>query len=129
VRGTRPGGRDGGRGWNRVRSLGLVGLGSSSASGGERSDDVAYALAAGRDGKLVVAGVSGSSTTGSEYDWALARYTARRVAARWLLRYLEEHPAATIEEAGVVAACLRALGSPGHDEAKRTLRAMTDRPS
>jgi hypothetical protein len=27
-----------------------------------------------------------------------------RVAARWLLRYLEEQPAATIEEAGVVAA-------------------------
>jgi uncharacterized delta-60 repeat protein len=58
-------------------SLGLVALGSSSASGGERSDDVAYALAVGRDGKLVVAGVSGSSTTGSEGDWALARYTAR----------------------------------------------------
>jgi len=50
-----------------------------------------------------------------------------RVAARWLLRYLKEHPTATIEEAGVVAACLRALGSPGHDEATRTLRAMTER--
>lgn len=49
-----------------------------------------------------------------------------RFAARWLLRYLEEHPAATIEEAGMVAACLGALGSPGHDEAERTLRAMAE---
>jgi hypothetical protein len=46
------------------------------------------------------------------------------VAAHWLRRYFEEHTAATIEEAGVVAACLRALGSPGHDDAERTLRAM-----
>ena len=53
----------------------------------------------------------------------------RRVAARWLLRYLEEHPATTIEEACVVAASRSALGSPVHDEAERTLRAMTDRPS
>lgn len=58
-------------------SLGLIALRSSSASGGERSVDIAYALAAGREGKLVVAGTSGSSTTGSEGDWALARYTAR----------------------------------------------------
>ncbi len=50
-----------------------------------------------------------------------------RVAARWLLRYLEEHPAATIEEAGAVAPCLRALGSPGADEAERMLRAMAER--
>jgi hypothetical protein len=50
-----------------------------------------------------------------------------RFAARWLLRYLEEHPAATIEEAGIVAACLQALGSPGHDEAAATLRAMAGR--
>src|SRR6266566_1363567 len=58
-------------------SVGVGALSSSGATGGERSDDIAYALAAGRGGKLVVAGVSGSSTTGSEYDWALARYTAR----------------------------------------------------
>jgi hypothetical protein len=49
-----------------------------------------------------------------------------RVAARWLLLYLEEHPAATIDEAGVVAACLRAPGSPSHHEAERTLRAMAE---
>jgi uncharacterized delta-60 repeat protein len=58
-------------------SVGALAVGPSSASGGERSDDIAYALAAGRDAKLVVAGVSGSSTTGSEGDWALARYTTR----------------------------------------------------
>jgi hypothetical protein len=49
-----------------------------------------------------------------------------RVAARWLLRYLEEHPAATIDEVGVVVACLCALASPGHDHAKRTLRVMAE---
>jgi hypothetical protein len=38
-----------------------------------------------------------------------------RVAARWLQRYLEEHPAATIEEAGAVASCLAALGSPSQE--------------
>src|SRR5919198_835688 len=47
-----------------------------------------------------------------------------RVAARWLLRYLEEHRAATIAEAGVVAACLAALGTPGHDDAVATLQAL-----
>jgi hypothetical protein len=50
-----------------------------------------------------------------------------RVAARWLLRYLEERPAATIEEAGMVVACLEALGSPGHEEAEVTLRAMAEK--
>jgi hypothetical protein len=35
-----------------------------------------------------------------------------RVAARWLVRYLEEFPTATIEEAGVVVACLQAVSSP-----------------
>jgi hypothetical protein len=29
-----------------------------------------------------------------------------RVAARWLLRYLEEDPHATIEEAALAASCL-----------------------
>ena len=33
----------------------------------------------------------------------------QRVAARWLLRYLEEHPDATIEEAALAASCLAAL--------------------
>lgn len=49
-----------------------------------------------------------------------------RVATRWLFRCLEESPAATIEEAGVVAACLCPLASPSHDHAKRTLRIMAE---
>jgi hypothetical protein len=44
------------------------------------------------------------------------------------LRYLEDHPAATIDEAEIVAACLGALGSPAHDEATQTLRAMAGKP-
>jgi hypothetical protein len=62
-----------------------------------------------------------------ELTLLIARKAPRRhprVAARWLLRYLGEHPAATIEEAGIVAACLAALGSPSHEEARRMLRAL-----
>jgi uncharacterized delta-60 repeat protein len=57
-----------------VASLGTVALGSSSASGreGTRSSvDFANALAAGRGGKLVVAGLSQRESR----DFALARYT------------------------------------------------------
>jgi hypothetical protein len=50
-----------------------------------------------------------------------------RVAARWLLRFLEEHPTATIEEAGLAASCLAALSSVGYEEAAQTLRAMAER--
>jgi hypothetical protein len=50
-----------------------------------------------------------------------------RVAARWLLRYLEEHPAATIEEAGMAAGSLAALPGDGHEEAAQALRAMAER--
>jgi hypothetical protein len=35
-----------------------------------------------------------------------------RIAARWLARYLEEDPAATIEEAGLAASALLALPVP-----------------
>jgi hypothetical protein len=49
-----------------------------------------------------------------------------RVAARWLLRYLEESDAVTIEEAAMAASCLAALGRD-HEEAARTLRAMAAR--
>jgi len=52
-------------------------FGSNSVRGHERSVDIVYALSIGPDGKLVVAGTSGSSTTGSEGNWALARYTPR----------------------------------------------------
>jgi uncharacterized delta-60 repeat protein len=58
-----------------VASLGTVAHGSSSASGREgrsTSTDLANALAAARDGKLVVAGLSSKG----EGDFALARYTS-----------------------------------------------------
>jgi hypothetical protein len=50
-----------------------------------------------------------------------------RVASRWLLRYLEEDPHATIEEAALAASCLIALTSAAHQEAAQTLRAMAGR--
>jgi hypothetical protein len=50
-----------------------------------------------------------------------------RVASRWLLRYLEEDPHATIEEAALAAASLVALTGVGHQEAAQTLRAMAER--
>jgi hypothetical protein len=52
-----------------------------------------------------------------------------RVAARWLLRLLEEDPDATIEEAGMAAACLAGLGGAGTREAAQTLRAIAERAS
>ena len=42
-----------------------------------------------------------------------------RVAARWLLRYLEEHPHATIEEAALAASTLAALTGVDYEEARR----------
>jgi hypothetical protein len=51
----------------------------------------------------------------------------QRVAARWLLRFLEEHPAATIEEAVLAASSLVALTGVGYEEAEHTLRAMAER--
>ena len=50
-----------------------------------------------------------------------------RVAARWLSRFLEEHPEATIEEAGLAASALVALTGTGYQEAVQTLRAMAER--
>jgi hypothetical protein len=50
-----------------------------------------------------------------------------RVAARWLLRYLEEDPHATIEEAALAASSLVALTGVAHEEAAQTLRAMAER--
>jgi hypothetical protein len=46
---------------------------------------------------------------------------------RWLLRYLEEHPYATIEEAALAASSLAALPGVGHQEAAQTLRVMAER--
>jgi hypothetical protein len=50
-----------------------------------------------------------------------------RVAARWLFRFLEEHPRATIEEAALAAGALTALGGAGHAEAHATLVALAER--
>jgi hypothetical protein len=49
-----------------------------------------------------------------------------RVAARWLLRYLEEDPEAGIEKAALAAASLVALTGVGYLEAAQTL-AMAER--
>ena len=50
-----------------------------------------------------------------------------RVAARWLLRYLEESDGATIDEAAMVAACLAALAGDRYQDAALTLRAVAGR--
>jgi hypothetical protein len=49
-----------------------------------------------------------------------------RVAARWLLRFLEEHPTATIDEAALTASSLIALTGASYEEAAQTLRAMAE---
>jgi hypothetical protein len=51
----------------------------------------------------------------------------QRVASRWLLRYLEEDPHATIEETALAASSLIALTGVAHQEAAQTLRAMAER--
>ena len=51
----------------------------------------------------------------------------QRVAARWLLRYLEEDPHATIDEAVLAASSLAALTGVAYQEAAQTLRAMAER--
>jgi hypothetical protein len=49
-----------------------------------------------------------------------------QVAARWLLRFLEEHPEATIEQAALAASCLAALPGAAYAEAAQTLKAMAE---
>jgi hypothetical protein len=51
-----------------------------------------------------------------------------RVAARWLLRLLEEHPDGTIEEAALAVSSLVALTGAGYREAVQTLRARPNEP-
>jgi hypothetical protein len=50
-----------------------------------------------------------------------------RIAARWLLRYLEEDPGATVDEAALAASSLVALTGAGYQEAAQTLTAMAER--
>jgi len=67
-----------------------------------------------------------------ELTFLIARKDPRRhsrAAARWLQRYLEEHPEATIEEASLAASCLAALPGVSFQEAVQTLRAMAERAS
>jgi hypothetical protein len=48
----------------------------------------------------------------------------QRVAARWLQRYLDEHPETTIDEAAMVVASLAALIGDRHTEAAGMLRSL-----
>ena len=48
-----------------------------------------------------------------------------RVAARWLLRYLEAQDDATIEDAAFIASCLAALTGERKAEAASALRAVS----
>jgi hypothetical protein len=50
-----------------------------------------------------------------------------RVAARWLMRYLEECDEATIDEAAMAAGCLSALAGDRTGDAALTLRALAER--
>jgi hypothetical protein len=50
-----------------------------------------------------------------------------RVAARWLLRYLEEDDQATIDELALAASCLAALPGNGYAEAAQALRDITEK--
>jgi hypothetical protein len=69
-------------------------------------------------------------TNALELTILIARKDPRRhprVAARWLLRYLEEHPETTIDEAVLAASCLAALPGYGQADAAQALRAMAER--
>jgi hypothetical protein len=50
------------------------------------------------------------------------RPRSRRLAARWLQRWLEQTPAPTIDTATMVAGCLAALGGETHEQALASLR-------
>ncbi len=52
-----------------------------------------------------------------------------RVSARWLLKFLEQHETATIDEAAHAATALAGLGGAGHDEAYAALLGMAERTS
>ena len=52
-----------------------------------------------------------------------------RVSARWLQRWLEAHPFATIYDAAFAASSLQALGGRHHQHALSALRALADEVS
>jgi hypothetical protein len=71
-----------------------------------------------------------SLTDALELTILIARKDPRRhprVAARWLLRYLEEGDGVTIDEAAMAASCLEALAGDRHQDAALSLRAMAER--
>jgi hypothetical protein len=53
----------------------------------------------------------------------------RRVAARWIERYLAEHASVTIDDLVLLASLLQALGGPRHREALTALRDVAARAS
>jgi hypothetical protein len=60
----------------------------------------------------------------------IARKTPQRhsrAAARWLRRYLEAMPDATLEDVALAAGCLASLDTAHHEGAASTLRAMAAR--
>lgn len=65
----------------------------------------------------------GDSTVRASLTWH------PRVAARWLLRLLEEDPDLSIQEAALAASALGALPGAGYLEAVATLKAMSERAS
>ena len=52
------------------------------------------------------------------------RPRSRRLAARWLERWLNETPIPTIDDAAMVAGCLAALGGDAHESAVWSLREL-----
>ena len=52
------------------------------------------------------------------------RERSRRMAARWLQRWLDETAGVTIDDAVMVAGCLTALGGPGHEQGLALLRSL-----
>ncbi|MGZ4334493.1 MAG: hypothetical protein ACXVRV_11835 [Gaiellaceae bacterium] len=51
---------------------------------------------------------------------------SRRVAARWVFRYLQEAETASLDDVQAVTLGLSALGGPRHDEALLALRGMAE---
>ena len=115
-----------------VRRLGPEGGGASTSQGHART----VFRRALEHGNLLVAEPTAKElpplnlTDALELTMLIARKDPRRhsgVAARWLLRYLEESEDATIDEAAMVASCLAALAGDRHRDAELPLRAVTER--
>jgi hypothetical protein len=49
-----------------------------------------------------------------------------RAGARWLRRYLEENPAAGLDDVAFITGCLSALGGRRHAAALSALKAMAE---